>query len=319
MTALPTPDRRAVILGGTGAMGVATALRLAESGWRVEVTGRNPAAVAPALGSAGVRYHCVDRGDTEANIRLVGDDTDLLVDLAALRGRDVVEILPAIALAGSSVLVSSWAVYLDGAGRHINGEAPPRFPVPITEQQATVVPGPDTFDPQSREGYAPGKAAAEEAARNSGFPMTIVRPAKVHGPWARNPRTRDVVRKMLSGQRVIEIADGGTSVDHLTAAASVAAVIQASAERPAARVLNVADPDPLTAREIFRAIADELGWPGELRPVTDFHRPARGDHPWRAQFPIVLDTSRAQAFLGEAFVPGRKLIGDEVRWLVDQW
>ena len=51
---------------------------------------------------------------------LGGTDTDLLVDLLAYRAADVRALLPVLADVGSPVLVSSRAVYVDPAGRHVN-------------------------------------------------------------------------------------------------------------------------------------------------------------------------------------------------------
>ena len=305
---------RAVILGGTGAAGAATASRLRADGWDVHVTGRDPLAMPEALSAAGVTFHEVSRADVRTIGRLVGDDTDLLLDLVAYHGPGVRDLLPVMASVSSPVLVSSRAVYVDERGRHINGDEPPRFEVPLSEDTPTLDPAADGEDPFTREGYGPCKVAAEIVAVESGLPVTIIRPSKIHGAYARNPRTRSIVRKMLSGVGRIEIADHGRSVDHLTAAANLAALVQAVSALPEARVLNSADPDVLDAREIFAAIATAIDWTGDLVPVDDPHHPGRGDHPWRARSPIVLDTRRAAAI---GYVPagtGRDLIGDEVHW-----
>lgn len=79
---------RAVILGGSGAMGTATALRLAAAGCQVDLTHRS-GPVSPALAEAGVRLHRVERSDTAAVDRLIADGTDLLVDMLAYRAEDV--------------------------------------------------------------------------------------------------------------------------------------------------------------------------------------------------------------------------------------
>ncbi len=80
---------RAVILGGTGAIGGAVAARLAAAGWSVDVTGRDPGSMPPELVAAGVRFHQVQRSETSTIGRLEGDGADLLVDLLAYRGADV--------------------------------------------------------------------------------------------------------------------------------------------------------------------------------------------------------------------------------------
>ena len=217
---------RAVVLGGTGAIGGAVAARLAAADWSVDVTGRDPSSMPAELVADGVRFHQIDRNETSAIGRLVGDGADLLVDLLSYCGADVRELLPVMASVASPVLISSRAVYVDAEGRHLNGEEPPCFDGPIGEDSPTLPPAGDDVDPFSREGYAPSKVAAERVALDSGLPVTVIRPSKVHGRWARNPRTRVFVERMLRGDPTIPLADQGGSIDHLTAAANAAALVE---------------------------------------------------------------------------------------------
>jgi nucleoside-diphosphate-sugar epimerase len=305
---------RAVILGGTGAIGGATASRLAAAGWSVDVTGRDPSAMPSELTDSGVRFHHVDRGDTAAIGRLVDDGADLLVDLVAFRGADVRALLPVMSSVVCPVVVSSRAVYVDPDGRHVNGDQPPRFPGPIAEDDPTVAPAGDDVDPFSRAGYAPSKVAVEREALDSGLPVTVLRPSKVHGRWARNPRTRSFVERMVRRDPVIRLADAD-SVDHLTAAANTAALIDAVAQRPGARVLNSADPDTPTAEQIVRAIGERLGWTGSLEVLDAQADPADGAHPWRSPHPFVLDTSASQrlGYRPQGLALG--LLSQEVDWV----
>ena len=73
--------RRAVILGGTGAIGGATAERLARDGWSVDVTGRDPRLMPAALQDLGVRFRALDRSDASGIERLIGDGVHLLVEI----------------------------------------------------------------------------------------------------------------------------------------------------------------------------------------------------------------------------------------------
>ena len=197
---------RAVILGGTGAIGGALAARLAAANWSVDVIGRNPALMPQELIALGVRFHRIERSEVSAIGRLVGDGGDLLVDLAAYTSADVRGLLPVMASVGCPVLISTRAIYVDGHGRHVNGEDPPLFQGPIREDTATLSPAGDDVDPFSREGYGPSKVAAERSALDSGLPVTVIRPSKVHGRWARNARTRPFVVRMLRGSRTIPLA-----------------------------------------------------------------------------------------------------------------
>ena len=301
---------RAVLLGGTGAMGGATALRLARAGWDVTVTGRDSSRMPAQLSEAGARFHPLDRSDTRALESLIGGGADLMVDLIAYTAAHVRARLRAMRAVGCPVLVSSRAVYLDSAGRHVNGEEPPRFERPIAEDAPTLPPAGDGTDPYTREGYAPCKVAAERAALDSGLPVTVLRPAKVHGPWARNPRTKVIVDRMLDGERTIGLAAPETA-DHLSAAANVAALIETVAALPGPRILNAADPDTPTATQIVEAIAAQLGWHGTVVPVPEGSD--RGLHPWRT--PMTLDTTAALNLGYRPVGNGLELLADEVAWV----
>lgn len=309
---------RAIVLGGTGAIGGATAARLAATGWSVDVTGREPASMPSGLTAAGVSFHSIERSDVRAIEHLVGDGVDLLVDLLAYRAADVRALLPAMTSVACPVLISSRAVYVDPVGNHVNSEDPPRFPEAIDENAPTLQPAGDDVNPFSREGYAPSKAAAERAALDSGLPVTVIRPSKVHGRWARNPRTHSIIESMLRGDQRIELADHGASIDHLTAAANTAALISTVAGLPDARILNSADPDTPTAKHIVQTIGSRLGWAGTLDLLDGVSDPERGWHPWLTSHPIVLETG-ASTRLG--YVPagtGLDLLVEEIDWLVPQ-
>jgi len=304
--------KRAVILGGTGAIGGATAQRLASEDWSVDVTGRDPNRMPDELARFGVRFHTTDRSDGSALSQLIGDGCDLLVDLIAYSAEDVAVALPAYRDSRSVVVISSRAVYVDELGRHINGDEPPQFSIPLPESNPTLAPAAPGTSPFSREGYAPSKVAVEQAALDSGLPVSIIRPSKVHGRWARNARTSTIVRRMRENDRDLHLRRGG-AMDHLTAAANTAALIGAVAEAPAARILNSADPDPLTAVEIVEAIADAISWRGRVIPVGE-DEPGL-DLPWAAAHPIVLDTTES---LGLGYRPvgaGRALLAAEARWV----
>ncbi len=306
---------RAVVLGGTGAIGGATAERLALSGWTVDVTGRDAAAMPAELAEAGVRFHALPRTDASGIGRLVGDDTDLLVDLVAYSARDVRSLLPVMGSVAHTVVISTRAVYVDADGRHINGDEPPRFAVPLREDNPTLPPAGDDVDPYTRDGYAPSKVAVELAALSSGLPITVIRPSKVHGRWARNARSRHFVERMLRGDERIELAEGGRSVDHLTAAANTAALIEAIAGTPGTRILNSADPDTPTAEKIARAIGERVGWQGALDLVDAPDDGERGHHPWRTVHPIVLDTTASTSLGYTPVGRGIDLLMDEVDWV----
>ncbi|GIG22105.1 hypothetical protein Cch01nite_28290 [Cellulomonas chitinilytica] len=302
-----------MILGGTGAVGFATAMRLRARGWRVDVTARGSGPVPAPMLAAGVAFHELSRSDTTGIERLVGAGADLLVDAVAFTGSDVRRLLPVLRSVSSTVLISSRAVYVDDRGRHVNGAERPDFAAPVREDNPTLDPAGDRADPFTREGYAPCKVAAEHVARDSGLPVTVVRPAKIHGAWARNPRTRPFVERMLRGDPVLRLRGADGPCDHLSAAANLAALVERCADVPGARVLNGADPGTPTVRTLLGSVGAELAWQGDLQ-VGSGHEDALAN-PWDAVGGFALDTT-ASTRLGYAPVgTSVELVREEVRWL----
>lgn len=240
---------RALILGGTGATGRATARRLLAAGWEVDLTGRDPAHLPADLAAAGARF-------TSAGGSELTGDLDLLVDCVCFTAEDAVSLLPLARRARSTVMISSKAVYVDDDGRHSNSAMPPRYSGPIRETQPTLPPGGGDY--LTAEGYGPNKVAAERVLLDSGLPVTVLRPSKIHGAGARQPREWLFVRQVLDQRPAVFLAHRGGGVDHTTAAANIAALIEVAAARPGARILNSADPDAPDALRIARTVARHL-------------------------------------------------------------
>src|SRR5437588_10485376 len=116
---------RALILGGTGLVGRAAARRLLASGWQVDVTGRDPAHMPAELAAA--RFIAADRGDSDQLRAALGSGADLLVDCICFTAADANRLLPLLGQVGSTVMISSKAVYVDPAGNHSNSDTPPDF------------------------------------------------------------------------------------------------------------------------------------------------------------------------------------------------
>jgi len=306
---------RALVIGGTGVIGRATALRLLEAGWEVDVTGRDRGHMPAAVAEAGGRFVPAGRDDDRGLARALGDGADLVVDCICFTAVDAERLLPLLAHAGSTVMISSKAVYVDAAGRHSNSDVAPRFDGPIRETQATMAPG--AGDHTTREGYGANKVAAEQVLLASGRPVSVLRPSKVHGVSARRPREWVFVKRALDRRPAVLLAHRGAGVDHTTAAANIAALIEVVAANPGTRILNSADPDAPSGLEICRTIARHLGheWE-EVRLDEASSRDGLGRHPWDARHPIVLDTTAAVEL---GYAPAGDFaatVGAEVDWLV---
>lgn len=305
---------RALVLGGTGSIGRATARRLLASGWDVDLTGRDPANMPSELGTAGARFLHGDRGDPAHLAAAMDGGVDLLVDNVCYTAEHARLLLPLLDGVGSTVLLSSKAVYVDDEGRHSNSPGGPRFRAPIRETQPTMAPS--DVDYRSAEGYGANKVAAEQVMLDSDHPVTVIRPSKVHGAGSRQPREWMFVKRALDRRPAVFLAHRGTGVDHPTAAANIAALIEVAAGKPGARILNCADPDAPSALGISRAIARLLGHDREEVLLAGEPDGNLGRHCWDRPQPIVLDMTAA-AELG--YVPAgdyATTVAEEVDWLV---
>lgn len=289
---------RAVILGGTGVLGRATARRLLAANWTVDLVGRNPLRMPADLTAGGARFHAADRHAAAALDRIVGDGADLLVDALCFTAADARELIPLLHDITATVMLSSKAVYIDREGRHSNSDDSPHFAIPIREDHPTM--RPSTADYNSREGYGANKVAAEQVLLDSGLPVTVIRASKVHGEGAARPREWMFVKRVLDRRPAVFLAHGGAGIDHTTAAVNTAALIERVAVVPGRRILNSADPDAPSGLEIARTIATYLGHVWEEILLEDDAEPDLGRHPWDARPPIILDTT---ASLDLGYVP----------------
>jgi nucleoside-diphosphate-sugar epimerase len=306
--------RRALIVGGTGLIGRATARRLLSAGWQVDLTGRDPAHLPADIAASGGVFVGAERGDPTQLLAALRDGVDLLVDCICFTAADATRLLPLAHNAGSTVMISSKAVYVDSSGHHSNSKTAPRFEGPIHETQPTMAPGGGDYN--SPEGYGANKVAAEQILLGSGAPVTILRPSKIHGEGAQTPREWVFVKRVLDQRPAVFLAHRGAGVDHTTAAANIAALIEVVAAKPGRRILNSADPDAPSALEISRTIARQLDYVWEEVLLDDDADEALGRHPWDAPHPIVLDMTAA-AELGYTPVGDyAATVADEVAWLV---
>ena len=305
---------RAIVLGGNGQVGAAAAVKLAAAGWEVTSTGRTTDRFPQELREAGVSFARSDRYAAGDLGELLRPGADAVIDCVGYTAAHARMLLPFRQSIGSVVFISSKAVYVDGQGCHSNSDEPPDFGGPVTEQQPTMAPS--EADYNSREGYGANKVAAENVLLDSGMAVTILRPSRIHGVGTRRPREWVFVKRALDGRQNLLLARGGRGANHPTAAVNLAALVAFCAERPAARILNSADPDAPDGLAISRIIAAHMNheWAevllGETAP-SDL-----GDHPWNTLPPFILDTSAAQRL---GFVPVgtyAETVKTEIDWLV---
>lgn len=280
---------KAVILGGTGLVGRAVARRLSFSGWTVVCVARTPESLPPDLARSGAVLRVADRTAPQGLERALAEGADLLVDCLCYTAADADRLLPLLGDVGSTVMLSSKAVYVDARGRHVNSPTSPRFAGPITEQNPTMAPG--NGDHDSPEGYGANKVAAERTLLDSGHPVTVLRASKIHGEGASPPREWVFVKRVLDRRRTLFLRRRGASVDHTTAAVNLAALAERAARIPGRRILNGADPDSPSVLEIARTVGARFGHEWDLRFVDEAS--PLGRTPWDTAAPIVLDMSAA--------------------------
>lgn len=306
----------ALIIGGTGLVGGAVARRLRSAGWRITVTGRDPRRMPYDLTAAGVRFVAADRDDPVALAVAAASGCDVLVDCVCFTAAQARLILPLMRDTGSAVMISSRAVYVDDAGNHVNSAFPPRFPGPVTEDRPTLKPGDMPYN--SPQGYGANKVAAEHVLLDSGLPVTVLRPSKVHGRGAESPREWYFVKRLLDRRPVLLLAGRGRGIDQQSAAVNIAALVQAVAHRPGRRILNAADPDAPDGLTISRLIAAMTGHTWAEVLLADDTPSALGDHPWHRPTPIMLDTGAARALGYQPAGDYAATAGEVVGWLFDQ-
>ena len=89
-------------------------------------------------------------------------------------------------------------------------------------------------------------AQAEHVLLDSGLPVTVLRPSRIHGQGDLVPREWYFVTRALDRRPVVMLVARGAGTDHTSAATNLAALVQVVAEQPGRRVLNAADPDAPT-------------------------------------------------------------------------
>jgi nucleoside-diphosphate-sugar epimerase len=303
---------QAVILGGTGTIGRAAARRLLAAGWDVTAVGRDPSRMPEDVAAAGARFAAADRDEPGELAAVLG--ADLLVDCLCYTAAQARNLVPLLADVGSTVMISTKAVYVDADGNHVNSDAAPRFDGPVDESQPTMAPRED-IEYRSRDGYGANKVAAERVLLDSGHPVTVLRPSRVHGDGTPKPDEWVFVKRVLDRRPVVLLSRGGRGVDQTSAAANIAALIETVADHPGARILNSADPDAPSALEISRIVAAHLGhrW---REVLLDEHAPAGlGTHPWDRIPPIRLDTGAARRLGYEPAGDYATTVATELDWL----
>lgn len=302
--------KTALIIGGTGQIGLAAAARLATGGWDVTVAHRGEHS--PEL-PADVRSIRFDRADTAA-LQSAARGNDLVLDTVAYDTAHADQLAGLAGHVGSLVVISTGSVYLGRNGSYLDvatDEVFPDFPVPLTEGHPIV--------DNAEQTYSPLKAAMERRLlANADLPVSILRPGAIHGPNSPALREWFFIKRVLDGRRRVVLAYDGASRFGTSATANIAELVLRCAEQPGRRVLNAVDDETLSAAEIGRAVFDAMGHEAEIRCFAGPPRGELGGSPWGIPNPIVLSMDAARVQLGYTpAVSYAEGLADDIRWVTD--
>ena len=314
IAAAPANHRTAMIIGGTGQIGIATTRRLAADGWSVLIVHRGEHRGDPSLAELDVTTMRIDRENTEQLLEHARGH-DLVLDTVAYSPAHGDQLAQLAGEVGSLVVISSAAVYVDAEGRTMDrnggtGEFPV-FPDPITEEQPTV-----TTD---GDGYGEQKAALERRLLAvADLPVSILRPAAIHGPFSEALREWYFLKRALDHRERVVLAYDGASRFSTSATWNIAELVALCAERPGRRALNAADDEGLTVAEIGRAVFAERGLDPDVLTFAGPPRDGVGANPWAVPSPLVLDMARAREEVGyRAATTYEKAVRHDIRWMLD--
>jgi nucleoside-diphosphate-sugar epimerase len=291
---------RSVAIVGAGQIGHAGALVLRDAGWDARVFARSH----PDWFVDGATFERYVTDESAA------PSADIVLDTIAYDEDDVARYDPHAV--GRLMVVSSASVYCDAKGRSLDEAAQdgfPHFPAPITEDQPTVAPGPET--------YSTRKVRMENAAKSRfGNRATILRPCAIYGSHSRHPREWWFVKRLLDGRSRIPLNHSGQSWLQTTSARSIGDVALMSARDAIGGTFNVADADAPTVAEIGSAVAASLGKTVEFVPVEGAPDEGVGRTPWTIPEPMIVSRAKA-ARHGTAPMRYDTAIDDTVHWLRD--
>lgn len=258
-------NRRALVTGATGGLGLSVVEALRAEGYAVRATGRDPAARA-RLEAMGAEVVLADLTDPAIAARLC-EGIDAVFHAAALSspwGADAV--FQAINVTATQTLLN--AARQAGADSFVFVSSPsvytrPRDQVGLTEAD------PPTDRPMNA--YARTKGEAERAvlaANAPGFATVALRPRAILGPDDKVLLPR-VLRLVERGR--FPVMRGGRALIELTDVRDAArALVLADVHRKAAagRPFNISGGKPVTVRELALSLGEALERPITLVPVS---------------------------------------------------
>lgn len=269
---------RSVAIIGAGQIGYAAGRAFDWNDWHFSVHSRSKPAW---LGQKTERFSEYRLGEHPAPV------ADVVFDTIAYDAEDIDRYDPD--KVGRLIVVSSASVYCDDRGRTLDEAAQngfPEFEGPITEDQTTVAPGPET--------YSTRKVRMEQRALELfGERATILRPCAIYGPWSRHPREWWFVKRLLDGRTRIPLAFEGESIFHTTSARSVGSLAAFCAIGRYAGAFNIADDFAPDVKLIGQQIAETLDKRVQFYLLEGAPQGTIGRTPWSIPKPFEISCKRA--------------------------
>jgi UDP-glucose 4-epimerase len=314
---------RVLVTGGAGTIGTAVVRRLIrDADWEVRVSDQRDA---PQWMREASEVHSGDLRDTGEARSAAAGCTHVIHLAAIVGGIGNFHRYPHTLLEANTALYNG--VFRAALERGVERlvyvsssmvfERATEFPTTEAHIQATGI-------PESAYGFS--KLAGEVYCRalhaEHGLPFTICRPFNAYGPGempADEPglahAVPDLIKKVLDGQRPLQIFGSGKQSRTLTHVDDIAEGIVTAMAHPAAvnEDFNISAREELTVEEIARAVWDACGEPPEN---FELERLPSFDVDVQRRWPSV---EKARALLGfEARIGVREGIEQTVAWLREQ-
>lgn len=284
-----------LLLGGTRFIGRHIAAALKEVG---EVTLLNRGL---SGGPDGFRQLVADRSRPEDMEVLKGRRFDAIVDISAESAEFIAHTLPFIEGQPHYIYLSSASIYQYGADK-----------VALALKEGDAAGGDSVWGT-----YGAQKYRGEELLRESGLPVTILRPPYVYGPYNNCGREDFLWARLIHGKPILVPRDGSARLQFSYVADLAALVTAVVATPPAeARVLNVAEDRHYSIVEYIEVLAEVAGATPDIRKVHD-DIPARAYFPFR-DISFALDTTAlTAAFSDRRQTDLAKGLTETFRWFND--
>jgi 2-alkyl-3-oxoalkanoate reductase len=260
---------RIAITGATGLVGRALVRRLSAAGHEVVALARNENLLREQI--AEYRAH---RADVLIDTACcdIADGAALAAVFASFSGAKPIDVVVHAAgfVSPTASRESIFSANVDGTKNCLQAAAQCGVRQFIFISSLSVITGQgDCFDldetapyKPSGEAYGDSKIAAEKLVVFAELPMktTVLRPGFIYGPGERAWLPR-VIESVAGGRAVL--VDGGLRLTNVVYVENLAEAVLASLLNEAAygQVFNITDPEKVTKKQLFNAIADGLGRP----------------------------------------------------------